>query len=436
MALSLGGGAAYYTARQILNFNSGQLLKDLMKHVYVIGQTGTGKTTFLVNRFLKYMMFGSVVFISYKDQKTTEEILESISDQDRDRVIYLSPAEPDRKIGYSIYGTKYDDISRSLYTDSMINIYKMIFGTASIGASSEDIFRMTGLGVSEMKTRTPIEIYRCLSDSPDHRKYREEVMRNVKNPIVKDFFLHELEKKIGNQSVMSAPRNKQRRIVSDPTIARTLCQSSPRLNLEEAINNRKIIIANFNQELLGPEISAFLASFFLSQLQITAFTREDKRVPLFVIGDEFQNYVTPTFGKILSEARSFNMSFTLAHQYTDQIPAYLQSAIDGNVANKYYFRVGQQDAKALEKYIKPLYEAKDLLFMEDYHYLKEIIVNSKKQTIRKEAAPKPAQQYHNADYIKERSKKIYGVSVAEIDRDINKRLGIQGSQKPINEGVI
>lgn len=417
-----------------------QGLKDLLRHIYIIGQTGTGKTTFLVNRFLEYMSHGAVVIITYKDQKTTEEYLQSIPDKDKDRVIYLNPVEKNRKIGFSTFGKKYDDVSISNVVGNMIQVYKTLFGDQAIGPRSEYIFRNVAWGVAEMPVRTPIEVYKCLINSPECKDYRDQIRNNTKNVTVKSFFQDRLEEMVSKDTVMLAPINKQDKLVSDPTIRYTLCQSEPKLDLEEAINEGKIIIANFNQELLGPELAQFLSSFFFSQLQLTIFSREDKSTPVFAVLDEFQNYVTPTFGKFLSEARSFNASLTLAHQYTSQIPQYLQDAIDGNVANKYWFRVGKKDSKVLQDSIAPDYAKEDLVKMKNFHYLKEIMIKGEIQDVVKEKAPEPAKEYGNANYIIRRSNKLYGRSTWEIDKDINKRFfngsGKDPDIKQKNVGVI
>ncbi|MBO8161350.1 MAG: hypothetical protein H0Z24_06900 [Thermosipho sp. (in: Bacteria)] len=402
---------------------SKQTLEDYLKHIYIIGQTGAGKTTFIINKVLEFMDYGTVIFISYKDQKTSNELLESIPDKHKDDVIYIDPTHPSIKIGFSMFGKEKSDFKNILYVDSMINIYKAIWGDA-IGASSEDIFRMIGLGVAEMDIRTPIEIYNCLNE--DNWEYRKQILEKTSNPIVKDFFTWDLPKKLKNQNSISPPRNKQRKIVSNPIIRYTLCQSNPKLNLEKEISRKRLIIANFNQEKLGPETAPFLASMFLSQVQIIGFTRKDKSVPIFIVADEFQDYVNSSFEKILSQARSFNISFTLAHQYMKQIPEFLINAIDGNVANKYYFRTGLKDARYLERFIEP-FTADDLVNLPNYTYLVEKIAKGKKQSIKREKAPRPPKKYNNAKYIKKRSLELYGVPKKIIDRDINIRLGIKGN---------
>ncbi|WP_312907991.1 type IV secretory system conjugative DNA transfer family protein [Tissierella praeacuta] len=419
-------GLSYYlTLKFALEFSNtcggdNQTLKDLLKHIYVIGQTGTGKTTFILNRVHEYKKYGSVVFICYKDQKTAHELLDTFNDEEKDRVVYIDPTYSNNKIGFNMFGDSRSSIKNELYINSMIDTYKTLWGD-SIGASSEDIFRMIGLGVAEMKIRTPLEIYKCLVE--EFEEYRILVEKTTKNPIVKNFFTHELPKKVTNHSVINPPKNKQRRIVGSPILLSTLCQSNPKFNLEKEVNDRKIIIVNFNQEKLGAENASFLASLFFSQLQIIGFTRKNKSVPIFVIADEFQDYINDSFETFLSQARAFNMSLTLAHQYKSQVPPKIQNAIDGNVASRYYFRVGKADAKELSVFLDEGIEKDKLVNMKDYHYLREIIVDGKKQPMKIKKAPKPQETFSNRDYIMNNSAAKHGVSKREIDLDIRRRFG-------------
>lgn len=409
--------------------SSNQTLKDLLKHIYIIGQTGTGKTTFLLNKIHEYKKHGSVVFICYKDQKTADELLDTFSDEEKDRVIYIDPSMPNQKIGFNIFGDARTEIKNELYVNSMIDTYKTIWGDA-IGASTEDIFRMLGLGVAEMEIRTPLEIYKCLSKEFD--EYRESIVNKTKNIIVKNFLKYEFPDKLKNFGMIAPPRNKQRRIVSSPVLLHTLCQSNPLFNLEKEVNEGKIIIANFNQEKLGAENARFLSSLFFSQLQIIGFTRKDKKTPIFVVADEFQEYINPSFETFLSEARSFNMSLTLAHQYRKQITYEIKSAIDGNVASNYTFRVGREDVDEVTKYLDENMKKK-FKDLRDYVCMQEIISNGQKQPAVIKKAPPPPKTYNNREYIIKNSLDKYGIAKKYIERDILKRF--EGLDEDIKSSI-
>lgn len=432
------GLTSYLVLKTASNFcfsigKNNQTFKDLLKHIYIIGQTGTGKTTFILNRIHEYKKHGAVVFICYKDQKTAYELLDTFDDEEKDRVIYIDPSNQSKIIGFNIFGNSRSSIKNELYVNSMIDTYKTLWGD-SIGASSEDIFRMVGLGVAEMDVRTPLEIYKCFVT--EFEEYRNLVQETTKNLIVKNFFEYELPEKIKTHSVMNPPKNKQRRIVGSPTLLYILCQSEPKFNLEKEVNEGKIIIANFNQEKLGAENASFLASLFFSQLQIIGFTRRDKTMPIFVVADEFQDYINDSFETFLSQARAFNMSLTLAHQYRAQVPRKIQHAIDGNVASRYYFRIGKADAKELSPFLDEDIDKEKLVDMEDYHYLREIIVDGKKQPLRIKKAPKPRETYNNRAYIINNSINKYGVSKRDIDYDIRLRLGDIKEQVQDSQGGI
>ena len=432
-------GLTSYLALKVasnLHLNIGknnQTFKDYFKHIYVRGQTGTGKTTFLLNLIHEFKKYGTVIFICYKDQKTADELLNTFDNNDRDYVVYIDPTIENYKIGFSMFGDSRSNLKNELYVNSMIDIYKTLWGDA-IGASSEDIFRMIGLGVAEMNPRTPLEIYKCLM--LEYEDYRTEIANKTNNPIVKDFFIWEMPKKLNNHSVMNPPKNKQRRIVGSPVLLYTLCQEKPLFSLEKEINSGKVIIANFNQEKLGAENASFLASLFFSQIQIIGFTREDKSMPVFVIADEFQDYINDSFETFLSQARSFNMSLTLAHQYGSQVPRNIQAAIDGNVASKYYFRCGKEDAINLRPVLDEDIEVEDLVKLKDYYYVRDIIVKGKKQPMKIRKAPPPPKTYNNREYIIKNSIKQYGAWKGDIEKSIKKRLDLEEVNQNENKGGI
>lgn len=402
------GGLVYWGIDYL---NRDMTLEDYLRHSITTGQTGVGKSVFARNNILKLIKYGGCLFIDAHGTDS-RELLDEIPDQDKDRVIYINPADLNMPIGINMYSDIKNELQNELSVNQLLSIFENLF-SGFIGPSTEDLIRMSSLSVVEQEISTLLETYLMLTSEG----YRNSV--EVQNEVAKDFWANIFPD--FKPQVLNPPLNKFRALVAPVVHRLTLCQSKPKLDLLQAMNEGKIIICNFPQSL-GDKTSQLLSSIMVSKMQLLGFTRDKNSTPFFLVLDEYQNYVTRSFVKILSEARKFNLGIHLFNQYNAQIPDYILAAIVGNCGSRFSFRVGELDAPYLAKFLKPFTED-DLVNLPNFTYISKRLMNGKKETkahIYK--APAPPKKYNNAEYIIKRSRELYGIPRHIIEADIKKRM--------------
>jgi Cdc6-like AAA superfamily ATPase len=421
--LSMGITVAGLIYLGIDYLNRDMTLEDYMRHTITTGQTGTGKSVKARNLILKLIKYGGCLFIDAHGSDS-RELLDEIPDSDKDRVIYINPSDLDMPIGINMYSDIKSELQNELSVNQLLSIFENLWA-GFIGPSTEDLIRMSGLSVVEQEISTLLETYLMLSNEG----YRTNI--EVQNEVAKDFWTNIFPD--FKPQVLNPPLNKFRALVAPVVHRLTLCQSKPKLDLLQAMNEGKIIICNFPQSL-GDKTSQLLSSIMVSKMQLLGFTRDKKSTPFFLVLDEYQNYVTRSFVKILSEARKFNLGIHLFNQYNSQIPDYILAAIAGNCGSRYSFRVGELDAPYLSKFLKPFTED-DLVNLPNFTYIAKRLINGKKETkAHMYAAPPPPKKYNNAEYIIDRSRKLYGIPRYIIEDDILERMNPKKAENT-NEGV-
>lgn len=409
-------------------------MKDFMKSVSVIGQTGTGKSTFLINLVHILNKLGcAIFFINFKDNKTAIDLLDTITDEQRDQVNYISPLEGNLKIGMSPFGDKRDRASNDRYVDNIVSIFKAIF-PKGVFANTEDILNGVYAGVAEMEIRTPLEAYMCINTTdkrnPRNCKYgdyRLEVQRTITNPFAKSFFEHQLPQRLVDDNRIGSPQNKMNRITDKIAIQYTLCQEKPKFKMEDHFNKGDITIFNFSQQNLGVNQAKYLCSFTLGMLKQAAFQREDISTPILVFTDEFPQYTTSDFPDIIDMGRAMKTAFVLACQYMGKLDEPIRKSIDGSVGTKFYFRTGKDDAETYHKHLGVTLET--LTELEDYYFIKDELIHGKKGEIKKAHAPFPRPKFDNREYIVNRTMKRYGVPAKQIEDSIERRLNYKEHKK-------
>jgi hypothetical protein len=412
-------GGSYLILSALLT--GSQTLEDYKRHSINTGQTGTGKSVKCRNDILEFIKYGGCLFI---DQHGTdsEKLLNEIPLKDIERTIYINPADLEMPIGINAYSDIKGELQNELSVNQLLSIFEALW-TSSIGPSTSDLISMSSLAVVEQEISTLLEAYLMLTNE----QYRNSI--DVKNEVAKDFWENIFPD--FKPQVLNPPLNKFRALIA-PTVHRlVLCQSKPKLDLLQAMNEGKIIICNFSQKL-GDKTSQLLSAITVSKIQLLAFSREEDSTPFALFLDEYQNYVTRTFEKILSEARKFNLPINLYNQYNAQIPDWLLAAIAGNCGSRYCFRVGELDAPYLANFLKP-FTADDLVNLPNFKYIAKRITKGKKE---KEAmlykACKPPKVYGYGEEIKKRSRELYGTPRGIVEEDIKNR--INAKVKSTNEG--
>jgi hypothetical protein len=329
-------------------------LEERRSHVYVIGQTGTGKTTLFRNLILQDIEAGKGVGFIDPHGDVAEELLDCIPPRRTDDVAYFNPADLEYPVGLNpLQKTPRD--KHHLVVDSIISTLKSIWGDVWGTGRMQYVMHHTLSALLFYDHASFLGVNRMLSDP----QFRKKILLRVKDPIVKAFWTHEfgvLHKTV--QGEWSAPiQNKVGQFTTSPLMRNILGQTTSSISLRRTMDEGRIFIANLSKGKIGEENSRLLGSFLVSQFQLAAMQRADtaevERRDFHLYIDEFQNFTTDSFRSILSEARKYRLCLTLGHQYISQLPESLRSAIFGNVGSMIALRVGYEDAEILAQHFHP-----------------------------------------------------------------------------------
>ncbi len=352
--------------------------KDRRQHVYVLGKSGTGKSVLLSNMIVQNIQNGDGVAVVDPHGELVEGILQSIPENRLKDVVYFNPADVDFHIGFNVLelvDLKY----KHLVASGLMGIFTKIWANAW-SARMEYILNNTILALLDTPGTTLLGVPRMLVD----KDYRQQIINNLKDPVIKAFWVHEYEawqEKFRNEAI--APiQNKVGQFLSTSVIRNIVGQSKSTINIFDMMNQGKIFLVNVSKGRIGEDNSKLIGGMIITKIQLAAMERvripEDERKDFYLYVDEFQNFVTDSFASILSEARKYRLNLTVAHQYTAQLvtkeSSNVRDAIFGNVGTMIVFRVGADDADFLEKEFAPEFTPEDLVNLPNFKiYLKLMI---------------------------------------------------------------
>lgn len=352
--------------------------KDRRQHMYILGKSGTGKSVLLSNLIVQNIKNGEGVCVVDPHGELVEEILHSIPPDRVGDVIYFNPADTEFSVGFNVIQVD-DPKYKHLVASGLMGIFTKIWANAW-SARMEYILNNAILALLDTPDSTLLGIPRLLVD----KDYRQMIIGNLKDPVVKAFWVHEYEQwaeKFRNEAI--APiQNKVGQFLSTSIIRNVVGQSTSTIDLFKIMNEGKIFLVNVSKGRIGEDNSALLGGMIITKIQLAAMERvriaENERKDFYLYVDEFQNFATNAFANILSEARKYRLNLTIAHQYTAQIEnkdgSQVRDAVFGNVGTMIIFRVGADDADFLEKEFEPEFTAQDFVNLPNYHiYLKLMI---------------------------------------------------------------
>ncbi len=335
-----------------------------VRHMYVIGQTGTGKSVFLQNMIIQDIKNGEGLCFIDPHGKDILEIMEKIPKERIDDVIYFNPADLERPFGLNMleYDVNHPE-QKTLVVNELFAIFNRLFDMKVAGGPAfEQYFRNSALLVMDSPElgNTLIEISRVLSDSD----FRRMKLEKCKNPFVKQFFTN-AEATSGEQgfeNYVPYVTNKFDNFLSNEFMRPIIAQEKSTIDFKDIMANKKILLVNLSKGKLGELGSYLLGLIIVGKILINAFSRDPKTPipPFYLYLDEFQNVATESIKSILSEARKYKLGLILAHQYIEQIPKDIKDAIFGNVGSKAIFRINPEDAKFCENFLSPTFSAKDV----------------------------------------------------------------------------
>jgi energy-coupling factor transporter ATP-binding protein EcfA2 len=366
----------------ILNFRGKEVQfgiksQDRLRHIYIIGKTGQGKTTLLENMINFDIQNKNGLAFLDPHGDSVQRILDYIPKERIDDVIYFNPTDVNHPIAFNPL-EKVSWEHRHLTAISLLSIFKKIWVDAW-SARMEYILTNTLLALLEWPNSTLLDVNRLLADE----KFREKVVNNLKDEVVKAFWKQEFAKyHLQFRTEAIAPiQNKIGQFITNPLIRNIIGQTESAFDLRKIMDEGKIFLANLSVGAIGEETSRLLGGLLITKFQLSAMSRvdvpEEKRKDFYLYIDEFQNFATESFINILSEARKYHLSLILAHQYLDQVPEEIIKAVFGNVGTFIVFRLGANDAEIFSKEFGYLVKIDDFVNLPSYYVYVKLLVDGK-----------------------------------------------------------
>ncbi|TWI96825.1 type IV secretion system coupling TraD/TrwB family protein [Mucilaginibacter frigoritolerans] len=348
-------------------------LNDRYSHVYALGKTGSGKTSLLLNMAIDDIYKGYGVALIEPHGDASADLLKKIPEHRKKDVIYFNPGDAAHRTGFNpLLNVPIED--RHLVASELVLAFKKIWGD-SWGPRLEYILRYSCLTLLEYPTATLLDIQPLLLD----RAYRNMVLLYTDNPVILSFWHNEYDSYTNSfrtEAIM--PILNKVGVFSANVILREIVGQQESISLEEIMNSGKILICNLSKGIIGEDVSQILGSLLTTSIQTAAMRRAKvaahERRTFMVFIDECHSFITTSFATILSEVRKYNVGLFLTHQYIEQLPDEVQSAILGNVGTIICFRLGTHDAKIIADEFYPVFTVDDFINLPRFHmYLRVLI---------------------------------------------------------------
>jgi Helicase HerA, central domain len=357
------------------NVPFGISLPDLRQHIYVIGKTGSGKTTLLRNMIIQHIALGHGVGLIDPHGDLAEDLLNNIPRSRTDHLIYFNPSDLEFPAALNLLANVPPD-ERPLVASGIVGAFKSLWPD-SWGPRMEYILYNAIAALLDCQNTSLLGVNRMLTDE----KYRAWVIRQIKDPFIKEFWEHEFanyDERFRREAI--APiQNKLGQFMLNPVIRNILGQVPCKVNFPFIMDNQRVFIANLSKGKIGHDKANLLGSLLTTQFQLAAMRRagqpENERRDFYLFIDEFQNFTTDSFAAILAEARKYRLCLTLSHQYVDQIPLPIRQAVFGNVGTLFSFRVGNTDAEVLQKEFANAFIAQQFVDLERFNVFSKILEN-------------------------------------------------------------
>lgn len=412
-----------------INHQFGMLRRDRSRHVYIIGQTGAGKSGMLELFALSDIFYNQGYCIIDPHGDFAINNLRFIPKNRIKDVVYFNPSDREYPIAFN--PLELSDPSRKPNVASeVIGVLKRMFGD-SWGPRLEHILRYTLLALLDRPETTLLDISRLLTD----KDFRKETLEYCKDVTVLQFWKHEFgqwnEKQV-NESIAPV-LNKVGAFTANPIIRNIIGQPKSSFDVRKIMDEGKILVVNLSKGLIGEDNAGILGSFFVTKVQLAAMSRSDipeiaDRRPFYLYVDEFQNFATDSFATILSEARKYGLNLTVANQYISQMTDTVRDAVFGNVGTTISFRVSADDAPILAKQFEPTFEAADLLQMNNRNFVISMIIGGEKvPAFSATTLSIPNTPDDNTSAIIQNSRTVYARPRQEVEDEI--RETIEQSEK-------
>lgn len=356
--------------------------------MYLIGQTGTGKSTLLKNMAIQDLREGRGVAVIDPHGELVEDILESVPRYRTNEVVYFNPADIENPIGLNILEARNEE-EKQLVASSLISVFKHQWKDFW-GPRLEHVFHNAILALMDTPGSTLLGVYRMLADDA----YRRQIVSRVKDPVVRLFWVEDFDKYPPQfrKEVASPIQNKIGQLLTSTPLRNIVGQPKSTIDLRFMMDNKRILLVNLAKGRIGEDKANLLGSVLVTKLYLAALGRQDtpeaERQDFYLYVDEFQNFSTDVFPSVLSEARKYRLNLILAHQYLHQLSENVKHAVFGNVGTLVSFRVGSIDAREVAEEFQPEFTAGDLESVDNYRiYIKLMIEGRRSAPFSAETMP-------------------------------------------------
>jgi hypothetical protein len=409
----------------------GMKRKDRSRHMYILGQTGTGKSGSLSLLTLSDIYYNQGFAVVDPHGDYAQDMLSYIPANRIDDVVYFNPADTAFPIGFNPLEVS-DPTLKGHTTSELVGVLKRLFAD-SWGPRLEYILRYTLLALIDYPNSTMLDITRMLTE----KKFRQDVISYVDDPVVKNFWNTEFASwndKFASEAVAPV-LNKVGAFTANPMIRNILGQPKSTFNIRKIMDEGKILIVNLSRGLMGEDNAGILGAMMVTKIQLSAMSRADipepQRRPFYLYVDEFQNFATDSFAVILSEARKYALNLTVANQYISQMSQPVRDAVFGNVGTIISFRISPDDAPFLQKYFEPQFEATDIIQQHNRHFIVSMAIDGEKApAFSAKTLNLPPQPTSYVPQIVELSRQRYAVERAVVEKIIRESIENRGLEPP------
>jgi hypothetical protein len=398
---------------------------DRRHHLYVIGQTGTGKTTLLRNLIIQDIAAGHGVGVIDPHGDLANDLLDYIPRHRIEDVAFFNPADMEYPVGFNVLGSVPRD-ERHLVASGIVSVFKSIWPD-SWGPRLEYILYATVAALLDCENVSLLGVQRMLSDA----RYRAWVVKQIKDPMVRTFWVNEFEgyDRKFLQEAIAPIQNKVGQMLMSPHLRNILGQARSRIDARFMMDRGRIFIADMSKGKLGADKSNLMGALLVTQFQLAAMSRADipesERKDFFLYVDEFQSFASDSFVSILSEARKYGLCLTLSHQYISQVRPEIKEAVFGNAGSLISFRVGQRDAEILEREFGNSLVAKQFVELGNYEVCAKILSDGQYgESFSGRTLPPIKERHGRSGTVIHRSREKYGARRETVENKIKRWLRV------------
>ncbi len=401
---------------------------DRRRHLYIVGQTGTGKTSAMQGMLAQDVKAEGLGVIDPHGD-FADYVLGCVPPERAEDVIYFNPADMERPMGLNMleYDPKYPE-QKTFIVNELISIFDKLYDLKTTGGPIFEQYTRNALQLlmdDSAEGATLMEVPRVLADAA----YRKRLLAKCQNVVVKDFWEKEAEKAGGEAALVNVVpyiTSKFNTFIANDFMRPIIGQSKSAFNFREIMDSKKILIVNLSKGRVGDLNAYLLGLIIVGKLMMASFSRvdtpEELRSDFYLYIDEFQNFTTDSISTILSEARKYKLCLVIAHQYIKQVPEKIRDAVFGNVGSMLALRVGAEDAEFLVKQFAPVFDQNDLINQDNFSAYAKLLINNLTSKPFNMVFDKPPRENREIiDALKELSRLKYGRDRQLVEQEINSR---------------